>query len=178
MVVHVWITFKCSITCPVNPYISPNHLSWILCQIPKFCLHHLLHYQIAKNFSPFSRNLYSSESHNHFFWGEIGGLWFFSLKLLILHDKFSEESIRKQAVKSKLAKELIVNALKDLWITLSFMAKLPYIQLVLLPYCLQQRCSQQKYWTQTGRPQPHLLTAQLFRASKPALIVQSQSSSF
>ena len=34
-----------------SPYISPNHLSQILCQIPQFCLFHDLHYQMAKKFT-------------------------------------------------------------------------------------------------------------------------------
>ena len=100
--------------------------------MPKFWLHHVLRYQIAKKFHHFQETYAHQEPHNHLFlWGIGGPRFFFSLRLLILH-KFGKESVREQAAISKLAKELIINALKDCCelVTLSFMAELPYSQLV------------------------------------------------
>ena len=39
--------------------------------------------------------------------------FFFSLQLVILHDKFGKDGIKGQAVVSKLAEELINNALRE-----------------------------------------------------------------
>lgn len=71
-----------------SPVISPNHVSQILYQIPKFCLHHVLNYQLQnkQNFH-FQENYIYQESYGHFFFGGIGGL-----QLLTLCDEFGNDS--------------------------------------------------------------------------------------
>ena len=71
-----------------SPFISPNHVSQILCQIPKFCLHPVLHYQLQnKQNSHFQEDYIYQESYGHFFLRGIGGL-----QLLILCDEFGNDS--------------------------------------------------------------------------------------
>ena len=54
-----------------SPFISPNHVSQILYQIPKLCLHHVLRYQLQnKQNSHSQENFIYQESYGHFFWGE------------------------------------------------------------------------------------------------------------
>lgn len=48
----------------LSPYISPNPLSQILSHIPKFWLHHILHYQTAKMFIVLNKLTFIKESHN------------------------------------------------------------------------------------------------------------------
>ena len=97
-------------------YISPHHLSQILCQIPKFCLHHVLYYQITKNVTSFIK---FTKNHVTIYSGDIGGVWVsLCLQLLILSDKSGKGDIIRWDV-SKWAKESIGNILKQCHVLLA-----------------------------------------------------------
>ena len=75
-----------------SPRISPSHLSQSPCQIPQFCLHHVLHLQTSKRSHHFQETHSSRET-----W------FFFCLQLLILFDKFGKFGTREQAVLSRIS---------------------------------------------------------------------------
>ena len=89
-------------------YISPHHLSQILCQIPKTCLHRVLHYSRAKNTHHFQETYTQQESQNHFFGRYRRSLIFFCLQRVTLCDKLGKDALPEQAVVFKSAKGSIL----------------------------------------------------------------------
>lgn len=100
----------------LSPYTSLNHLSQILCQLPKFQPPHVFHYQIAKDWWFWRIKL--NRSHVTIsFAGESEELDFlFCLQHLMLHEKSGKDGVREQTPGSQLTKKSRMNVPEDLWI--------------------------------------------------------------
>lgn len=94
-----------------SPYISPNHQSQFPSQMLAFCGHHVIHYQIAKNFYHFQKLKFMRNHVTCLLVGNRGSLIFLPcLQFLVLCDKFGKDDVSEQAIVSKSAKDSIIKA--------------------------------------------------------------------
>ena len=113
----IWVTWKWSITSSALVW-----LGWNLCQVPKFCLCHVLHHRTAKVL----QKIYAhQESDNHFLAGTRRSLSYFSANSRIAqyveeraHETVSSQRVSHQCLQDcaeRLATSLILAAVWKLW---------------------------------------------------------------